>query len=55
MFLYVVESSRNWSTLISHQQSASKKLVEKLKHIDESYELTHGELDEGKHLEPQFH
>lgn len=38
-------------TLIARQQSASKKLVEKLKHIDESYELTHGELGQSKKLE----
>ena len=50
---FVEENQSKMFTLISHQQSASKKLVEKLKHIDESYELTHGELDEGKHLEQE--
>ncbi|MCT7712916.1 MAG: septation ring formation regulator EzrA, partial [Lactobacillus crispatus] len=40
-------------TLISHQQTASKKLVEKLRHIDESYELTHGELEKSKDLEKE--
>lgn len=40
--------------LISHQQVVSKKLVEKLKHIDESYELTHGELDKSKELENEI-
>lgn len=39
--------------LISHQQVASKNLVEKLRHIDESYELTHGELDKSKGLEQE--
>lgn len=50
---FVEENQSKMFTLISHQQSASKKLVEKLKHIDESYELTHGELDESKHLEQE--
>ena len=40
-------------TLIAHQQAASKKLVEKLQHIDESYELTHGELEKSKELEQE--
>lgn len=39
--------------LISHQQIASKRLVEKLRHIDESYELTHGELAESRKLEKE--
>lgn len=50
---FVEENQSKMFTLISHQQSTSKKLVEKLKHIDESYELTHGELDESKHLEQE--
>lgn len=49
-----VEKNRDkMLSLISHQQVASKKLVDKLKHIDESYELTHGELDESKKLEDE--
>lgn len=50
---FVEENQSKMFTLISHQQIASKKLVEKLRHIDESYELTHGELDESKHLEQE--
>ncbi len=30
-----------------------QKLVEKLRHIDESYELTHGELEKSKDLEKE--
>lgn len=41
-------------TLITHQQAASKKLVEKLQHIDESYELTHGELEKVKNLKKKL-
>jgi septation ring formation regulator len=36
--------------LIVHQESTSKQLVQKLEHIDESYELTHGELAKSKKL-----
>lgn len=50
---FVEKNQNKMFSLISHQQVASKKLVEKLRHIDESYELTHGELDESKHLEQE--
>lgn len=47
---FVEKNREKMFTLISRQQAASQKLVEKLRHIDESYELTHGELDKSKHL-----
>lgn len=50
---FVEKNENKMLTLISHQQAASKNLVEKLRHIDESYELTHGELDEAKKLEQE--
>ena len=37
--------------ILSHMRTSSSKLVAKLEHIDESYELNHGELKEGKELE----
>ncbi|MCI1290056.1 MAG: septation ring formation regulator EzrA [Lactobacillus sp.] len=36
--------------ILTSLASASKQLIDKLKHIDESYELTHGELDEARQL-----
>lgn len=39
--------------LLGHSATASAKLVKKLEHIDESYELTHGELQEAKTLESE--
>lgn len=37
--------------LLSHMSAKASKLVAKLEHIDESYELNHGELQEAKELE----
>lgn len=50
---FVEKNQNKMLTLIAHQQAASKKLVEKLQHIDESYELTHGELEKSKELEKE--
>lgn len=50
---FVEKNQNKMLTLISHQQVSSKKLVEKLRHIDESYELTHGELAESRKLEKE--
>ncbi|MCI1943380.1 MAG: septation ring formation regulator EzrA [Lactobacillus sp.] len=36
--------------ILTSLASASKQLIDKLEHIDESYELTHGELDEARQL-----
>ena len=51
---FVERNQSKMLALISHQQIASKNLVEKLHHIDESYELTHGELDESRKLEKEI-
>lgn len=51
---FVEKNQNKMLTIISHQQVVSKKLVEKLRHIDESYELTHGELDESRRLEREI-
>lgn len=50
---FVEKNQSKMLALISHQQTASKKLVEKLQHIDESYELNHGELEKSKELEKE--
>lgn len=50
---FVEKNQSKMLALISHQQTASKKLVEKLQHIDESYELTHGELEKSKEIEKE--
>ena len=50
---FVEKNQSKMLALISHQQTASKKLDEKLQHIDESYELTHGELEKSKELEKE--
>lgn len=50
---FVEKNQNKMLTLISHQQVVSKKLVDKLRHIDESYELTHGELGKSRHLEQE--
>ena len=50
---FVENNQAKMLTLITHQQAASKKLVEKLQHIDESYELTHGELKKSRELEKE--
>ncbi|MBD5430032.1 septation ring formation regulator EzrA [Lactobacillus sp.] len=39
--------------LLGHSAHNSSQLVTKLQHIDESYELTHGELQEAKTLESE--
>lgn len=39
--------------LLGHSAHNSSQLVTKLEHIDESYELTHGELQEAKTLESE--
>ncbi|MCF1783205.1 septation ring formation regulator EzrA [Lactobacillus mulieris] len=36
--------------LLSHLENGSNQLIDKLEHIDQSYELTHGELQEAKDL-----
>lgn len=36
--------------LLSHLENGSSQLIDKLEHIDQSYELTHGELQEAKDL-----
>lgn len=50
---FVEKNQAKMLSLLSHQQLASKQLVEKLRHIDESYELTHGELGKSKQLEKE--
>ncbi|MCO6532694.1 septation ring formation regulator EzrA [Lactobacillus sp.] len=50
---FVEENQDKIQRLLSHEQVESKKLVEKLRHIDESYELTHGELAESRQLEQE--
>ncbi|GFZ27085.1 septation ring formation regulator EzrA [Lactobacillus corticis] len=47
---FVEKNQAKMLSVLSKQQSSSKKLVDRLKHIDESYELTHGELGESKKL-----
>ena len=47
---FVEKNREKVFTAINRQQIASQQLVEKLRHIDESYELTHGELDKSKRL-----
>ncbi len=47
---FVEKNQDRMLALISHEQISSKNLLEKLKHIDESYELTHGELAKSRHL-----
>lgn len=51
---FVEENQDKIIKLISRQQQATKQLVEKLRHIDESYELTHGEFDKVKHFEKEI-
>lgn len=50
---FIEENQDKIQRLLSHEQVESKKLVEKLRHIDESYELTHGELAESRQLEQE--
>lgn len=46
---FVEKNQSRMLTLIAHEQAAAKKLLAKLRHIDESYELTHGELAQSRH------
>mgnify|MGYP003365572108 FL=1 len=39
--------------ILSHVGNASNQLVAKLEHVDQSYELTHGELAEARQLKSQ--
>ena len=50
---FVEKNQDKIQRLLAHAQVESKKLVEKLRHIDESYELTHGELAESRKLEQE--
>ena len=50
---FVEENQDKIQRLLAHEQVESKKLVEKLRHIDESYELTHGELATSRQLEQE--
>lgn len=52
---FVEENLDKLQNLLAHQQVVSQQLVKKLRHIDESYELTHGELDEARGLEREVH
>ncbi|MDF7638790.1 septation ring formation regulator EzrA [Lactobacillus sp. ESL0791] len=47
---FVEENQSKILTLIAHEQVEAKNLLQKLRHIDESYELTHGELETSKKL-----
>ena len=48
---FVVKNQDKLFQILSHISTSSNKLVAKLEHIDESYELNHGELKEAKELE----
>lgn len=50
---FVEENQDKIQRLLAHEQVESKDLVEKLRHIDESYELTHGELATSRQLEQE--
>ncbi|WEV44516.1 septation ring formation regulator EzrA [Lactobacillus sp. ESL0684] len=50
---FIEENQDKIQRLLARGQVESKNLVEKLRHIDESYELTHGELDESRELEQE--
>jgi septation ring formation regulator len=47
---FVEKNQDKLQRLLAHEQVESKKLVEKLRHIDESYELTHDELATSRQL-----
>lgn len=47
---FVEKNKDRMLKLINHQEAGAKALVRKLEHIDESYELTHGELDRSKKM-----
>lgn len=50
---FVEQNQAKLIQILTSLATASQQLIEKLKHIDESYELTHGELDEAKQLAEQ--
>ncbi|MBT8810580.1 septation ring formation regulator EzrA [Lactobacillus delbrueckii subsp. bulgaricus] len=52
---FVEKNQDKLKRLLTHQQTVSQQLIKKLRHIDESYELTHGELDESRELEREVH
>ena len=52
---FVEKNQDKLQWLLTHQQTVSQQLIKKLRHIDESYELTHGELDESRELEREVH
>ncbi|MCD9218441.1 septation ring formation regulator EzrA [Lactobacillus delbrueckii subsp. lactis] len=52
---FVEKNQDKLQRLLTHQQIVSQQLIKKLRHIDESYELTHGELDESRELEREVH
>ncbi len=52
---FVEKNQDKLQRLLTHQQTVSQRLIKKLRHIDESYELTHGELDESRELEREVH
>lgn len=52
---FVEKNQAKLQRLLTHQQTVSQQLIKKLRHIDESYELTHGELDESRELEREVH
>lgn len=50
---FVEENQDKIQRLLAREQVESKNLVAKLRHIDESYELTHGELAKSRQLEQE--
>ena len=50
---FVEENQEKIQRLLAHEQVESKNLVAKLRHIDESYELTHNELATSRQLEQE--
>ncbi|CAM3101595.1 septation ring formation regulator [Lactobacillus bombicola] len=48
---FVEDNQDKIQRLLSHQQVEAKDLIQKLRHIDESYELTHNELEASRKLE----
>lgn len=48
---FVEDNQDKIQLLLSHQQVEAKDLIQKLRHIDESYELTHNELEASRKLE----
>ena len=50
---FVEENQEKIQRLLAHEQVESKNLVAKLRHVDESYELTHNELATSRQLEQE--